>query len=278
MQPRSILKGVAYRTLGRALATSLNERLNDAGSLLSYATSGRGRRSATRLRSLQDRYHGGRCFIIGNGPSLKGMDLTPLRSEITFGLNRAYLMFETLGFPTTFLVAVNRLVIEQSGAEIIAAPADEIFLAWAARKVIDDSPRPILVRSLARPGFSSDASRGVWEGATVTFVAMQLAYYVGFRDVILIGVDHSFATSGPPHQVVTSSEPDANHFDPGYFGPGYRWQLPDLETSEVAYRMAREAFEAAGGTIRDATVGGKLDVFPKVEYTSLFSGAAEAQD
>lgn len=274
-RPRSLFKGIAYRTLGRPLATSLNQRLNDAGSFLSYTANPRGRRSAARLRSLQDRYHDGRCFIIGNGPSLKGMDLAPLRSETTFGLNRAYLLFETLGFPTTFLVAVNRLVIEQSGPEILAAPVDEVFLAWAARKVIDDSPRPIFVRSLARPGFSADSSRGVWEGATVTFVAMQLAYHLGFRDVILIGVDHSFASTGPPHQVVTSSGPDANHFDPGYFGPGYRWQLPDLETSEVAYRMAKQAFQAAGGTIRDATVGGKLDVFRKVEYSSLFSGGSQ---
>jgi hypothetical protein len=275
MRPRSLLKGIAYRTLGRHLATSLNQRLNDAGSLLSYTTSPRGRRSAARLRLLQDRYHGGRCFIIGNGPSLKAMDLNPLRSETTFGLNRAYLMFETLGFPTTFLVAVNQLVIEQSGPEIVAAPVEEVFLAWAARRVIDDSPRPVLVRSLARPQFSADASRGVWEGATVTFVAMQLAYHFGFRDVILIGVDHSFVSTGPPHQVVTSSGPDANHFDADYFGPGYRWQLPDLETSEVAYRMARQAFEAGGGSIKDATVGGKLDVFPKVEYSSLFSGRSE---
>jgi hypothetical protein len=39
--------------------------------------------------------------------------------------------------------------------------------------------------------------------------------------------------------------------------------------------MAKQAFEAAGGRIRDATVGGKLDVFPKVEYSSLFSGESE---
>jgi len=270
---RSVIKGIAHTVLGHSRANSLNQRVLDANSFLSYTGDTRGRRSASRLRLLKDRYDGRRCFIIGNGPSLRGMDLALLRFETTFGLNRAYLMFEKLGFPTTFLVAVNQLVIEQSGQEILAAPVDEVFLAWSARKAIGGSSRPILVRSLARPGFSTDASRGVWEGATVTFVAMQLAYYFGFRDVVLIGVDHSFASAGRPHQVVTSNGPDANHFDPGYFGPGYRWQLPDLETSEVAYRMAMRAFEAVGGTIRDATVGGKLEVFPKVEFHSLFVDA-----
>jgi hypothetical protein len=276
--PRSLIKSIAHRALGPRLATSLGQVINDAGSFASYAGSARGRRSAKRLRQLKDRYRGRRCFIIGNGPSLKGMDLAPLRSEITFGLNRAYLMFEALGFSTTFLVAVNRLVIEQSGHEILAAPASEVFLAWAARQAIEDTPRPILVRSLARPSFSVDAARGVWEGATVTFVAMQLAYHLGFRDLILIGVDHSFVNAGPAHQVVTSSGPDPNHFDPSYFGAGYRWQLPDLDMSEAAYRMARGAFEAAGGTIRDATVGGKLHVFPKVQYHSLFGAGGQVED
>ena len=271
---RSALKRLAATVLGERIARSLGEFVLDAGNLVSYVGDTRGRRSASRLRKMRNSYHRRRCFIIGNGPSLQRMDLSPLRSEITFGLNRAYLMFERLGFDTTFLVSVNRLVIEQSGDEILGAPVGEVFMAWSARDVIS-SARPILVRSLARPGFSTDASRGVWEGATVTYVAMQLAYHMGFRDIILIGVDHTFASVGRPHQIVTSSGPDLNHFDRNYFGAGYRWQLPDLETSEIAYRMAGRAFEAVGGTIRDATVDGRLTVFPKVDFGSLF-GAVDA--
>ncbi len=99
---------------------------------------------------------------------------------------------------------------------------------------------------------------------------MQLAYYLGFEQVILIGVDHSFASKGPAHQLVTSTGDDPNHFDPSYFGAGFRWQLPDLEQSEVAYRLAKMQFERAGREILDATVGGRLDVFPKVNYQSIF--------
>ena len=40
--------------------------------------------------------------------------------------------------------------------------------------------------------------------------------------------------------------------------------------SEVGYGMARAAYEKAGREVLDATVGGKLTVFPKVPYNSLF--------
>lgn len=63
---------------------------------------------------------------------------------------------------------------------------------------------------------------------------------------------------------------DLDHFDPNYFGKGTRWQLPDLGTSEIAYEIAHETFLSNNREIVDATVGGKLDIFPKVEYKSLF--------
>jgi hypothetical protein len=69
---------------------------------------------------------------------------------------------------------------------------------------------------------------------------------------------------------VVSQGDDPDHFHTGYFGKGFRWQLPDLETSERGYRMARQAYEQAGREVLDATVGGKLAVFPKAAYESLF--------
>jgi hypothetical protein len=83
-------------------------------------------------------------------------------------------------------------------------------------------------------------------------------------------VDHSFKQKGEPNKTIVSEGDDESHFDPKYFGKGFRWQLPDLETSELAYRRARQAYEAAGRRIVDATVGGKLDVFPKVEFDHYF--------
>jgi hypothetical protein len=194
------------------------------------------------------------------------MDLASLQREATFSLNRGYLLFPRMGGPATYLVAVNQYVIEQSATEMLAAPGPKFFSWRWRRHVAADRGDVIFLRTVHRPGFSIDPVRhGVWEGATVTFVALQLAYHLGYRKVVLIGVDHNFTTSGPAHQLVVSTGADPNHFDPSYFGAGYRWQLPDLEMSEIAYRMARTAFETEGGAVIDATVNGNLEVFPKAE-------------
>jgi hypothetical protein len=93
---------------------------------------------------------------------------------------------------------------------------------------------------------------------------------MGFEQVILIGVDHNFSTQGKPNTTVVSQGDDPNHFHAGYFGKGFRWQLPDLDANERAYHIARQAYEQAGRQVLDATIGGKLTVFPKVDYNSLF--------
>ena len=134
-----------------------------------------------------------------------------------------------------------------------------------------DEDAHFLYTTYTSPKFSTDITGRVWEGATVTHVALQLAYHMGFTTAILIGVDHSFATKGTPNTTVESQGDDPNHFSAAYFGKGFRWQLPDLETSELGYRMARKAFEADGRQVLDATIGGKLDIFPKIDYNSLFA-------
>jgi hypothetical protein len=225
--------------------------------------------SIKRMLALKDKHKGQRCFIIGNGPSLKNTDLTLLKNEITFGLNRIYLLFSKIGFSTTYFVSVNRLVIEQCAHDIenLACPK---FIGWRARDLVEFTDDMMFLLSKPEMAFHTDITRGMCEGATVTYVAMQVAYYLGFDKVILVGVDHSFTTQGQPHAAVVSQGDDPNHFDSQYFGKGFRWQLPDLEASEQAYRMAKFHFERAGRKIVDATIGGKLQVFPKVDYQSLF--------
>jgi hypothetical protein len=245
----------------------------DAALWLSYRFSAEGRRSRRALAALRDTAGERRCVIIGNGPSLNLMDLSVLKDVPTFGLNRGYLLFERIGGPTTYLVSVNRYVLEQSTDEMLASPCPKFF-NWRHRRYVPAGRDDVIyINTHHEPGFSTDiVGRGLWEGATVTFVAMQLAYHFGYRDVVLIGVDHSFSTPGPAHQLVTSGGADPNHFDPNYFGAGYRWQLPDLEMSERAYAMAGDAFAAAGGSVVDATVGGKLTIFPKADLCAVLAG------
>lgn len=213
-----------------------------------------------------------RAFILGNGPSLRHTDLSLLRNEFTFGLNRIYLLFAELGFSTSCLVSVNDLVLEQCAAEMQALNGIPRFLTWRARGWFPANPEIYYLDTdfTGPENFSGDAQGRLFEGFTVTYVALQLAYYLGFREVVLVGVDHNFVTQGTPNQAVVSQGEDPNHFAPNYFGQGFRWQLPDLVGSERAYHLARRAYEADGRRILDATVGGKLTIFPKAEYTTLF--------
>ncbi len=228
------------------------------------------RETNQRLRALRGQYQGQRCFVIGNGPSLRDTDMSKLKGEFTFGLNRIYLMFAELGFETSFFVSINDLVIEQSAVDIQQLKMPK-FIAWHAHQWLQpDEEMYFLHTSYTGPKFARDITKRLWEGATVTNVALQVAYYLGFSQAILIGVDHSFTTKGKPNTTVVSEGDDPNHFHPAYFGKGFRWQLPDLDTSEVGYHMARQAYEQDGRQVLDATVGGQLTVFPKVDYQALF--------
>ena len=140
------------------------------------------------------------------------------------------------------------------------------------------TPYTVFIRPRSGPKFCCNIStQGAWDGTTVTFVAMQIAYYMGFSEVILIGVNHNFKTKGEPHKIVISEGEDPNHFDPNYFGKGVKWQLPDLKTSEKAYTLARDAYLKAGRQILDATVDGKLTVFPKVRYEDIVGNQSIGQ-
>lgn len=260
------------------------------GSNLYWGWHNRGRHNMARLLSprwaksrrdltnFRNKHLGKRCFIIGNGPSLKKMDLSILKDEITFGLNRIYLLFPELGFDTTYLVSVNDLVLEQCANEIKALEIPK-FITWRARRRLTNDPQCIFMDTdyTGPESFSTVVTGRVFEGFTVTYVAMQLAFHMGFNEVILIGVDHNFVTQGLANATVVSNGDDPNHFIPTYFGKGFKWQLPDLEGSERAYRMAKKAFEEAGRSILDATINGKLGIFRKVTYDELFGKKEDAK-
>ena len=266
-------------TLRRTIPTPLRRRItapywwwyNRARHQLAMAWDPRWRESRKQLPAFRAKHAGERCFILGNGPSLKRTDLSRLQDEFTFGLNRIYLLFPELGFTTRALVVVNTLVVEQSAADLQALTIPK-FITWRGRRWLKDDEHLIYLDTdyTGPEDFARDITGRVFEGSTVTYVALQLAYYMGFDDVILVGVDHNFATKGQANLTVVSEGDDPNHFSPDYFGKGFRWQLPDLEASERAYRLANQAFVSAGRQVRDATIGGKLTVFPKVDYDDLF--------
>lgn len=221
--------------------------------------------SRRKVRSWKDRFLGEKAVILCNGPSLNQVNFDDLENSkiFTFGLNKINLMFKRSNFRPSVIVAVNLHVIEQN-AEFYNATNIPLFLDSKAKKSVRFRKNVHFVHSFGLfGGFAKDCSVSINQGHTVTYVAMQLAFHMGFKEVTLVGCDHSFATKGPANKTVIAEKEDPNHFDPNYFAGGVKWQLPDLAASELHYEVARDIFERNGRKIINCTEGGKLEVFSR---------------
>ena len=218
-----------------------------------------------RLREFENIHEGESCFIIGNGPSLNKMDLSLLSNCTCFGLNKIHMHPDVDKIKINYHVAVNSLVIEQSFNDFKYLNCPSFISYNASRRHRAENSNCKIILTGLNPVFSPNPYSNVGEGSTVTYVALQLAYFMGFSSVYLIGVDHNFLVKGTPHEKQRLEGTDKNHFHPDYFG-GQEWHLPDLEVSEQSYRLAKAYFNQNGRQIYDATVEGKLNIFPKIEF------------
>jgi FkbM family methyltransferase len=240
-----------------------------------------------RLRDLRRRWWGTRrCFVIGNGPSLNDTDLSLLAGEVTFAVNGFFLKARELTWSPTFYVVEDHLVAEDRADDINAIDDSiKLFPANLAYCLSEDDrttffdhrPRISYPRGF---DFSMDADRRTYAGCTVAFTCLQLAAFLGFQEIYLIGVDADYAipddalrSSAYGVQILDMKSDDPNHFDPDYFGKGYRWHDPQVDKMLEAYGEAKVVAEQHGIRILNAGIGGKLEVFPRVEYQSVFDAA-----
>ena len=223
-----------------------------------------------RIDFLHNRHRGERCVLVANGPSLNNMDLSFLRDEITIGLNKIFLGLRKFHFYPRYYVAVNEKVVTQCVHEIKALSCVK-FISSRSGNLVPESALTYHINTTNPPArFSSNIANGVHEGWTVTYVALQIAYFLGFSEVILIGLDHRYDFVGQPNEARKMDGPDPNHFSESYFGHGQAWDNPDLLNSEESYRIARAEFEKDGRRIVDATLNGACTIFEKKDYHQIF--------
>jgi hypothetical protein len=182
-----------------------------------------------------------------------------LENEIVFGLNRAYLKDD---LPITYQVAVNLRVLYDYGKEIVdenvptfISPIEELW---------KDNTYGLWFRPEVM--FEGDVTLPIYQGHTVTYCALQLAYFMGFTDVALIGIDHNYprAEGHATNLPILSEGEDTDHFHPEYFPEGATWETPNLARSEEAYQLAKDYFERDSRRIVNCSVSTKLDVFDKM--------------
>jgi GT2 family glycosyltransferase len=219
-----------------------------------------------KLLRLKNRFAGRECVLLCNGPSLRDVDFSKLQSRYLIGLNKIYLGTDLIGREPDMLVCVNKKVLEQSVDKFKEMTSLKL-LGSRAGMVVEPGPRTFYFNSSdpKAPRFSHDIVKNIHEGWTVTHAALQVAFYVGFRKVIIVGMDHHFPdAAGKPNEAQNMEVADRNHFSPNYFGFGQKWDLPDLENSEISYRAARAAYQADNRLIIDATEAGHCRIFERM--------------
>ncbi|MEL7474575.1 MAG: FkbM family methyltransferase, partial [Planctomycetota bacterium] len=130
---------------------------------------------------------------------------------------------------------------------------------------------------------SHDLTRGVRGAGSVTGSAIQIAFHLGFDPIYLIGCDAAYKVldsvnqsgddqfnTGVKLHLTSTQDDDPNHFDPSYFGTGRRWHDPNVQRMIEGYEQCRDGIRGTGRQIINATVGGNLEVFPRVDIHDLF--------
>jgi hypothetical protein len=173
---------------------------------------------------------------------------------------------------------VNPFVIEQN-VTFFNDTDLPLFLDSAAltKRWVRPRENVIYLHSSSEQGFARDCSISIHQGRTVTYVALQLAFHMGFDSVALVGADHTFAAKGPANKTVEAGEQDESHFDPNYFAKGVKWQLPDLFESEVAYERARHVYAAHDRAVYNCTEGGALEIFERRTLGEFLASQPDAE-
>ena len=220
--------------------------------------------SRRRLRTYKNS-HNGRCFIIGNGPSLRNCDLCRLMElgEVTFACNSLIKLFDEIPFRPTYYFAQDNKIILDNKKEIANYKGIRFLKAhYASRYHIKGVTYYNMLFPQHPIGFSNNIPDVVYSGQTVTYSMIQFAAYMGFKEIYLIGVDCNYSSN---NNVIN----EESYFDPRLFNSKRSYAAPEVDTNLLAYTRAREVCDKQGVKIYNATRGGKLEVFERANLDDI---------
>lgn len=225
-----------------------------------------------KFMSYQNKYLGKRCFIVANGPSLRMSDLDRFsdNDEITFGMNRIYALFDRTKWRPTFYMSQDPTVIRSCFEETRQQIKNStVFIKSTGEPKYDvdgaiyyDLDYSNVNKNIA-PSFYDGANCVFADGKSVMHSALQLALYMGFNTVYLIGADCNYSSDNK--SINEYSYPDKRMYDRTKVGIP-----PDIEYTFSAYEAAKKYAEKKGIRIYNATRGGMLEIFERVDLDSLF--------
>lgn len=221
------------------------------------------------IEKFKDLHKGKRCFIIGTGPSLRISDLETLKenSELCISMNGIYKGFHETEWRPDYYVVADLDATYYGKEDILNMNVANKFVAdvaWNFEDGIDGMYKWHLVRRWEKgklPRFSDDFSKCSYAGRTITYDGgLQLAAYMGFEEIYLLGID-----------CCNYNEKSTAHFF-DELGTARKEETGFLQVDDnlLAYMAAKKYSEEHGFKIYNATRGGKLEVFQRVDFDSLF--------
>lgn len=226
----------------------------------------------------KNKYAGKRGFVIGNGPSLLVSDLDRLRGEVCIASNKIFLAYGETAWRPTYYTIIDDLIWCSLAPEL-HQHVPQVIIPFHFPRPSDTGLKVIRYRSLKYPTevedpgalpFSVDPSVGMYGGHTVTNVNLQVAVHLGLREIYLIGCDHFYSGRvGEEGGAPVEADEVRNHFIPGYVNPGEAMNPALISRMTVSYQCAQRFAEANGIRIMNATRGGHLEVFPRVDLDSV---------
>ena len=230
------------------------------------------------LKKFKDIYKEKRIFLIGNGPSMSISDLNTLyeNKEICIAFNKIHRIFGETDWRPNYIGMTDMDVISQVENEIDIYDIPLIIsdrynqMLKFNEKLKNANYVHMNEEEFGEnlPRFSSDiVERVFWGNTSIYDIGIQFAAYMGAKEIYLIGVDHSMNGS--------IINPD-NHFIKDYFRDDEKAKYSDrtysFDMATLAYIAAREYAETHGFKIYNATRGGKLEVFERVNFDEIFKG------
>jgi hypothetical protein len=226
-----------------------------------------------KILSLKNKYKGKRCFIIGNGPSLKPEDLEKLKGEITFASNKIYKIFPKTTWRPTFYMVVDPVVLKENVEDINFVEAKTKFTLNVYKSLFKaDIFFNNNLGKNKRGAFSSNIMESLFSSGTVSYHLLQIAHYMGFSEVYLLGHDYSYKGAiSKTKDLSLLKEGDHSQL---YFIKDYiraDEKKPGEAPEEIYHGMekAKCAYENSGRKVYNATRVSFLDVFELRDFDIL---------
>lgn len=226
-----------------------------------------------RLKKFKNIHKGEVCFIVGNGPSLSPDDLEVLHKNNipTFGFNRIFLMFEKTNWRPTYYISQDEKMLKNCTKQVSEMNLPYKFIPLQLKYYFGINIKDALYFNMQADDLIpfGEFANIVGNSNTVAYTAAQLAAYMGFKKIYLIGVDHSFSVVKNDKGEIIRDENAKDYFTDAYNTDKNELYIPNLDASTRTFLKMKKNCDAAGIEVYNATRGGKLEVFPRVNFDDL---------